>query len=136
MSIDLTTEILAAHADELNRNRAFDKEAFLAAYPDRRDELDPLLEVAARIKRTLQPVEPAPAFRERLHTGLIMAANHQQAHKILVEKRDDTQWGWLLGAAALGSAAGILALVWRARSHEHKVSALAQAEPALAVIER
>jgi hypothetical protein len=136
MSIDLTSEILAAHADELNRDAAFDKEAFLASYPDKRDELDPLLDVAARVKRSLQPVRTPVAFRQRLHNGLILAANHQQAHKILVDKREEPQWGWLLGAAALTSAAGILALVWRVRSHEQKVSTLACAGPAMAVIEQ
>jgi hypothetical protein len=136
MSIDLTSEILAAHADQLNLNQALDKDAFLTAFPGKREELDPLLDVAARVKRTLKPVQPSPAFRERLHNGLMMAANYQQAHKILVERRDEPQWGWLLGAAALGSAAGILALVWRARTHEHRATALAEAEPAVAVAAR
>lgn len=120
MSVDRITEILAHHADLLNSERLPERETFLADYPDQREELAPLLEIAARVKRTLVPVRPTPTFRKRLHDGLIMAATHQQAHRILIEKKDEPQWGWLLGAAALGSAAGLVALVWRARSREHK----------------
>lgn len=116
MSIDLTSEILAMHADQLNRGEPVISDVFLAPYPEWRQELIPLLDVAARVKRTLKPVSPAPAFRARLHDGLMLAANHQQAHRILVARHEEPQWGWLLGAAALGSAAGLIALVLRARA--------------------
>jgi hypothetical protein len=120
MSVDLSTEILSAHADQLNKGKPVDPDAFLAAFPGQQDELVPLLSVAARVKHTLTPVTPDPAFRKRLHNGLLMAAHHQAARKILIEKRGEPQWGWLLGAAAIGSAAGILAMVWRSRSQDHK----------------
>ncbi len=125
MSIDLTSEILAIHADQLNKGEPVATEVFLAPFPDRRDELAPLLDVAARVKRTLKPVKPATAFRSRLHDGLIMAASHQQAHRILIARHDEPQWGWLLGAAAIGSAAGLIALVLRARAGRAQSPAVA-----------
>ncbi len=127
MSIDLTSEILAIHADELNKGEPVATDAFLAQFPDRREELAPLLEVAARVKRALKPVRPEPAFRSRLHDGLIMVASHQQAHRILIARHDEPQWGWLLGAAAIGSAAGIIALVLRARAGRVQAPAIAAA---------
>ncbi len=127
MSIDLTSEILAMHADQLNTGEPVTTDAFLAPFPDRREELVPLLEVAARVKRTLKPVKPAAAFRSRLHDGLIMVASHQQAHRILIARHDEPQWGWLLGAAAIGSAAGIIALVLRARAGRVQSPAIVEA---------
>lgn len=130
MSIDLTSEILALHADQLNEGEPVATDVFLARFPDRRDELAPLLDVALLVKRTLKPVKPTPAFRSRLHDGLIMAAGHQQAHRILIARHDEPQWGWLLGAAAIGSAAGIIALVLRARGgHTQSPAMAAAAQP-------
>ena len=106
MSTDLSSEILAAHAEQLNRGEPVETDAFLAPFPDRRDELAPLLDVAARVKRTLKPVKPAPRFRARLHDGLMLAAHHQQAQQILIARRDEPQWNWLLGAAALAQPPG------------------------------
>ncbi len=120
MSVDLVTEILATHADELNKGEQVEVAKFLEAYPDRRAELAPLLDLAAQLKQTLKPVPPSSAFRARLHDGLMMAAHHQQTHRVLVEKRPEPQWGWLVGVAAIGSAAGVIALVMRSRAHEHR----------------
>ncbi len=116
MSIDLVTELLAAHADQLNRNDAIATDSVLAAFPKDREELTSLMQVAARVKQTLKPVTPTPAFRTRLHDGLMLAAHHQQAQRIYIDKRGEPQWGWLLGAAA---AAGIIAVVWRSRTQAH-----------------
>src|SRR5512146_2914406 len=124
MGIDLVTEILAAHADQLNRNQVVPTDAVLAVSPREREELASLMDVAARLKQTLKPIAPAPAFRARLHDGLMLAAHHQQAQRIYVEKRGEPQWGWLLGAAA---AAGIIAVVWRSRTQAHPTP-VAQAE--------
>jgi hypothetical protein len=124
MGIDLVTELLAAHADQLNRNDAIANDSVLAAFPQDREELAALMQVAARVKQTLKPVTPAPAFRARLHDGLMLAAHHQQAQRIYIDKRGEPQWGWLLGAAA---AAGIIAVVWRSRTQPHPVP-VAEAE--------
>ncbi len=126
MGIDLVTELLAAHADRLNKNGGVANDAVLAASPQDREELASLMEIAARVKQTLKPVEPAPAFRSRLHDGLMLAAHHQQAQRIYIDKRGEPQWGWLLGAAA---AAGIIAVVWRSRSQAHPASMAAAELP-------
>ena len=85
-----------------------------------------LMDVAARTARTLRPAPPAPAFRARLREGLMMAAHHQQAHRLLSGVRNEPPWGWLIGAAALGSAAGLIAVVLRSRAQMHRTAASAQ----------
>ncbi len=138
MSVNLLTEILAAHADQLNRGDAA-QDAFKNAFPaddPQRDELNALMDIAARTKRALTPVSPKPAFRAHLREGLMMAAHHQHAHNTLNDRAglraevadppadpagprgaalSGAPWGWLLGAAALGSAAGLIAIALRAR---------------------
>ena len=125
MSTDLMSEILSAHADELNSGGQIRKETYLRAFPGESGELESLLDVAARVKRVLKPVQLEPVFRARLRNGLIMAAHHQQAQRIFVEKHGEPQWGWLLGAAAIGSAAGLIAVVWRSRSERGQESRVA-----------
>jgi hypothetical protein len=120
MSVDPIAEILAAHADQLNSGEPVRKDVLLAALPGRHEEIESLLDVAARAKRALKPVHPSPSFRRRLHNGLLMAAHYRQGHQIFIEKRGEPQWGWLLGAAALGSAAGLIAVVWRSRAQEQR----------------
>ncbi len=92
-------------------------------------EISDLAEVTARIERTLRPVQPAPVFRARLRDGLRMAAHHQEAHRLLAERTGAPvefpqtirgPWGWLIGAAALGSAASVIAMVMRSRAQTHK----------------
>ncbi len=115
MSVNLLTEILAAHADQLDRGDMGQD----ALTGPQRDELESLLDVAARAKRILTPVSPRPAFRAHLREGLTMAAHHQHAHNLLIDQtglqREEAPWGWLLGAAALGSAAGLIAIALRTR---------------------
>jgi hypothetical protein len=93
---------------------------------DRSEEPAPLQGVADRVRYTLQPVSPDHAFRARLRDSLAMAARHQQAQRLMAVKRGEPGWGWLLGAAALGSAAGVLAVMWRSRGQTHKTAAPAQ----------
>jgi hypothetical protein len=94
----------------------------LPALPDeltRRDNTASLLDVAKRAKRALCPVTPTPEFRVRLRDGLRMAAHHHQAQVLLIRSRSHPHWGWLIGAAALGSAAGLAAIMLRSRqSHQ------------------
>ncbi len=121
--MDTVTEVLAAHAEQLNHRSdpgpgGFgSRDRLLASLPAQREEVEPLFDLAERVKRTLKPVKPAPAFRARLYDGLMLAAHHQQAQQIYIARRGEPQWGWLLGAAA---AAGILAMVWRSRGQEHR----------------
>jgi hypothetical protein len=75
----------------------------------------PLGDIAERAKRTLRPIAPAPEFRTRLREGLQIAARHQQAQRIMIRPTSQQHWGWLIGAAALGSAAGLAAILMRSR---------------------
>ena len=121
MSVKRVKEILAAHADALVTDGAAASE--LDELTDRPAEAKALMEIAELTQHALQPVPPPPIFRERLHDGLRMAARLQQAHSASGTKRSEPAWGWLIGAAALGSAAGVIAIVLRSRAATHKTPA-------------
>ena len=72
-------------------------------------------DITARTQRALTPLTPTPEFRARLRDGLRMAAYHREMRELLVREHTGTPWGLLVGAAALGSAAGLLAILLRAR---------------------
>ena len=72
-------------------------------------------DITARTQRALTPITPTPEFRARLRDGLRMAAYHREMRELLVREHTGTPWGLLVGAAALGSAAGLLAILLRAR---------------------
>lgn len=114
MSIDLTSEILSAHADQLNRGESPPPPVYADMPSEQRGEIDSLMQTATRAKRALVPVIMPPAFRARLRDGLTMAAQHKESQSILLGHREPA-WGWVIGAAALGSAAGLIAIAWRAR---------------------
>ncbi len=110
MNAEQGENVLADNADEFDA---------------RRDSIDhdaALMDIAARFERALPPVQPAPAFRARLRDGLTMAAQHRQVHQMLTAKRTEPTWGWIIGAAALGSAAGVIAVVLRSRTQTPKTS--------------
>jgi hypothetical protein len=88
-----------------------------------------LLNIAARTRRALAPVAPTPEFRARLRDGLQMAAYHREMHELLVRQPAETPWGLLVGAAALGSAAGLLAMLLRARQSAHTEEQVVAREP-------
>ncbi len=117
MSSQTITELLARHADKLNRQEKINADDFLTAMPGQRSELAALLDVASRLKRTLRPHAPAREFRMRLRNGLLLAAHHRDAHQLLVHKPTGSSWNWLVRAAALGSAAGVIALILRSRQN-------------------
>ena len=122
MNGDEITEMLAAHADELNA-RGANPPAHRSAPAAQGAELESLMDVAARVHRTLQPATATPAFRARLRDSLMIAAQRQSRERMAVASAAPPQlllpprgqWGWLIGAAALGSAAGLLAILLRAR---------------------
>ena len=117
-------EILSAHADALITDGA--PNPALDDLPDQQEEAKELMEIAKRTQHALQPVPPPPAFRARLHDGLRMAARLQQAHSPSGAKRSEPAWGWLIGAAALGSVAGVIAIMLRSRAQPHKTPARLQ----------
>ncbi len=111
MSGDRLTELLAASESV--------SEVLARARPEERAELAALLNVAARARRTLKPVTAPPLFRERLHDNLMTALLRREPRS-QAARRSDGRWGWVLGAAALGSAAGLVVVALRSRSQTHK----------------
>lgn len=113
MGVDRLTDLLAANdmsaADVLARAR-----------PEERAELAALLSIAARARRTLKPVSPPPAFRARLHDNLMAALLQRKEPRVPAARRSDGRWGWVLGAAALGSAAGLVVVALRSRTQTQK----------------
>ena len=123
MSRDWATRVLSAHADQLNRGAANDARASAESA-----ELESLMRTAARAKQALTPLELPAAFRARLRDGLTMAARHSESQKIMLGRRDPA-WGWVIGAAALGSAAGLIAIAWRARHLQRSLDSARIAPP-------
>ena len=127
MSSQMIPEVLNLQADQLNAGKPAAIEALVNATPAERAELAALMNLAARLKRALAPVLPSAAFRARLRDGLTLAAHHQATHRVLIAERDGSrrgawQWSWLIGAAAIGSAAGVIAVLLR-RRQSRKVGA-------------
>jgi hypothetical protein len=120
MNDDWMSDILDRHAN-LNQPNA-DALDLSSVLPQEREQAEELFQVAERAKHALTRVTPQPAFRARLHDGLMMAAHHEQTHRLLLEKPMDSNWGWLIGAAAIGSAAGIMAFMLRLRSQNQRVA--------------
>jgi hypothetical protein len=80
-----------------------------------------LTSLSTQVARVLQPVPAPTEFRARLREGLTLAARHKEARTISIESRP-AAWGWVVGAAALGSAAGLIAMMWRARHRQRAPS--------------
>jgi hypothetical protein len=116
-------EILAAHADHINRGgNGADYLTMFAAY---REELAPLLALAERVKQVLVPLKANPAFRDQLRRELTLAAQRKRA--MPQPARNHHRWEWMIGAAAIGvsvSLAGLVALLRRSRGgHSQRASA-------------
>jgi len=127
MGEKVLAEILAAHADQLNRGRGQGSD-YLAMFPDYQEELKPLLETAEKVKEALALVEqPAPAFCQSLHGDLLAAGQRRRAESA-PQLASSHGRQILIRAAALGSAvsvAGAIAYFIRSR-------AAAEAQPASA----
>ena len=121
MSAERVKEILAAHADALVTDGA--ASPALDELPERQEEARALMEIAERTHQALQPMPLPPAFRARLHDSLRMAARHQQTRASFDVRRNEPAWRWLIGAAALGTAAGVIAVVIRSRAQAHRAAA-------------
>ncbi|RME44860.1 MAG: hypothetical protein D6791_12165 [Chloroflexi bacterium] len=74
MKEELLIEVLAAHADHLNTGGDH-TQAYLAMFPEDRETLAPLLELATQVKMVLAPVEIPPRFRAQLRSALVQAAD-------------------------------------------------------------
>lgn len=78
MDEHLLTEILAAHADRLVAKTDL-AENYLTMFPEGRASLAPLLNLAAQVKKAMQPATPDPVFRQELRQQLVTAARRQYA---------------------------------------------------------
>ena len=76
---------------------------------------DELESFSTQIQHALQPVSTPSAFRAHLREGLTLAARFNRSRQSLSQSRRHG-WGWVIGAAALGSAAGLIAVAWRGRA--------------------
>ena len=127
MEEKVIAEILAAHADQLNKGRGKGSD-YLAMFPDYQEELKPLLETAEKVKGSLALVEqPAPAFCQSLHDDLLAAGQRRLAEGEPQLARSHGRQIFIR-AAALGTAvsvAGAIAYFIRSR-------AAAEAQPASA----
>lgn len=74
MKDELLIEVLAAHADHLNEGGDH-TQTYLAMFPEDRETLAPLLELATQLKAVLAPARMPPSFRAQLHVALIQAAD-------------------------------------------------------------
>jgi hypothetical protein len=118
----MLAEIMAAHADRMVRGEGNDME-YLTLFPDHREELAPLLDVARQVKDTLVQVRPSVTFRERLRQDLMIAAQQRFDSPLRLER---SRWRrpWVIGAAAVGSvislasAVGVIVYRRRARAAE------------------
>lgn len=111
MDEERAIELLAAHADSLNRPATVE----LRLTPEEKEELRPLMETAEQLKRAMVPVEPSRAFVRSLGQELIGAARRQQSAARRLRR------AIIIGAAALGSALSVVGvvvlIVLRRRSH-------------------
>lgn len=75
-------------------------------------------EFAGNVQRAMKPVSTPPAFRAHLRDGLMLAAQHQQTHRVLedAEVRNDNPWLWLMLAAMVGALVGFAVMRLSARN--------------------
>lgn len=126
MEEKVLAEILAAHADQLKKGQGKGSD-YLAMFPEYREKLKPLLEIAEKVKEVLELVEPAPAFCQSLHDDLLAAARRKLAEGVPQLARSPGRQ-ILIRVAALGSAvsvAGAIAYLIRSRTAAETQSASA-----------
>jgi hypothetical protein len=110
----------------------------LATHPSRWPSLVAMLDLSRELSNILVPVQPRPEFREELYGRLLVEARRQQALQMLalpagslaleesrtMSNRADLGYGlesrrWIIGAAAVGSAASLVGLLAYVRSRRH-----------------
>ena len=97
------TEALAAHADELLGQPGTAQPVDTTG--EEYGQVAPLFQLAERLRRNMQPVQPSAIFVRSLGKELAASAQHQVA----LAKR--TRRGVLIGAAAVGSLVSIASVV-------------------------
>jgi len=109
-----------------------------ATHPSRWPSLVALLDLSRELSNILVPVQPRPEFREELYGRLLVEARRQHALQMLAlpavspaleESRTMSLLAylgygpegrrWIIGAAAVGSAASLVGLLAYVRSRRH-----------------
>jgi len=119
-------EILATHADKLNAG-VNEETKYLAMLSEHQDALQPLLALAGKVKDSLAPAEPDPAFCENLRLSLLAAARQRLASRPSLRAEPQAEGSTkpqravhlfrrhrkevLIGAAALGSVVSVAGIV-------------------------
>jgi hypothetical protein len=98
-------EVLMAYADDLNRG-AVDRGKYLERVSGHGDELEALLHLAERLKRTLVPIRPSLTFVNDLARQLAFSGSGEAEHAARGHRREI-----FIGAAAIGSALSVIGLV-------------------------
>jgi hypothetical protein len=109
------TEVLATHADQLNRIAGGDAQD-LQVLPEQRQDLRSLLQLAEQVKGALAPVTPSPAYERKLGLDLSEVARRRRSRDLLVAL-PSTRRELLIGAA-IGSAVALAGgIVYFVRTH-------------------
>lgn len=122
----MLADVLVTCADNLNEGMDMRAE-YIAAFPEYRDDLLDLMDVAARVKRALVAVQPSSAFRNALKIGLLDAAEQKVKPRIIIRNPFRLQKIILIGAAigsALSVVVGIIAAILmrnRAMQRSHQL---------------
>jgi hypothetical protein len=105
MTDKLLAEVLTAYADDLNKGIA-NREVYLAQGAEKQNELQALLYLTERLKRTLVPVQPAATFVQNLGRQLAIIGRGKTTRVVRGHWREI-----FVGAAAVGSAVSVIGLV-------------------------
>lgn len=123
MHTKVLLELLAAHADALNRDESLDTVDWLEGYPSETGHVVSLLQLARAIKQALAPVHPSALFRNELRQRLIQA---ELASEVNGSSHRAVWWG----AAVVGSVLSIAGLAlwllrrsWPAQNQSRAITA-------------
>lgn len=97
--------LLAAHADALNRGEAINTTDWLADYPSEVGRIVSLLQLAWAVKQVLVPVYPSALFKSELRQQLAQA-------EVISSANGSSHRAMWWGAALIGSALSITGLAF------------------------
>ncbi len=111
MEGDMIANILAAHADALNRDE-YATDDFLSRYPAQANDLASLFRLAEAIRETMPPVKPSDLFRVSLSRQL---GNFSSSMSPVdgPDERGEGRWWTVVAAGSLISVAGLAIYLMR-----------------------
>jgi len=98
-------EVLALHADQLN-SRTVQETQRLDMPEGDKAELLSLMHLAARVKHALTPVNPSPAYKQKLRLDLLQMARRGASREVMVAPPAPHKE--VVIGAAIGSAVALL----------------------------